>query len=477
VLSPMPTQTRPGRRRRPTNHRRAAVAAFAASSVVAAGLGVSFAVASPASAASVRYVATNGSDSSGNGSAARPFATINRAMAVARPGDVVNVRGGTYSPVTATWIGVSGTPKARIVLRSHPGERAVIDAARLPFGSDGIATGGSYLDIVGFEVRNASRIGINVWGGHHIRIQNNIVHGNRDAGIFMGYHTRGTVTDILVSGNDVYDNARVNSERQGPHPGIILAMKASRVTVTRNHVHQNYGEGIDFVMTDHGVATYNRVWDNYAAEMYMDNATHSTFSHNLVYTTGDKRFFWMGAPPSGIHLANEYYDIANPLDHNTITNNIVIGGHWGLYYGSYQRGGGLRNTLIAHNTFYKGTGEVLHIDADAGHRATVIRNNIFRQSGKAPLVSVARTAGITYSHNAWSGGKGVTGRGDVRSDPRLVAAGKLTAASYRLRAGSPAINRAAPLAAVTRDYFGTSRGSRPDIGAAEFAPPRVVAPR
>jgi hypothetical protein len=163
-----------------------------------AGAGASAVVtAGPAQAATVRYVATNGDDAN-PGTLARPYATIGKAMSVARPGDVVNVRGGVYRPTAATWFSTAGTPTARIVLRSHPRERAVIDAGEQPWGTDGLATGGSYLDIVGLEVRNASRIGINVWGGHHIRIMGNIVHGNRDAAIFVGYGQRGVARQVLI---------------------------------------------------------------------------------------------------------------------------------------------------------------------------------------------------------------------------------------------------------------------------------------
>jgi hypothetical protein len=356
------------------------------------------------------------------------------------------------------------------VLRSHPGERAVIDASGQPWGTDGIATGGSYLDIVGFEVRNASRVGINIWGGHHIRILGNRVHGSRDAAIFFGYDRRGVVRGITVQGNDVYDNARVNAGVQGAHPGIILAMRASYIFVDRNRVRQNYGEGLDFVMSDHILATRNTVYDNYAAGIYLDNATDARIDRNLVYTTGDQRFYWMGHPASGIHVANEFYDVSLPSARNTITNNVVIGGHWGFYYGNYQRGGGLRSTLVAHNTFYKGTGSVINVDADAGHTRSAVRNNIFRQVGGQALGTVARSGGIAYSHNAWSGGSrpaAAAGPGDALADCRLVAPGRLSAASYALRADSPCVNRAVVLRTVPRDYYGALRGGRPDLGAVE----------
>lgn len=80
-------------------------------------------------AASVWYVATNGSDASpGDGSLARPFATLARAFQAAHAGDHIVLRGGTYyqgeiQPAS------SGSAVAPIVVKSYPGESAILDGA------------------------------------------------------------------------------------------------------------------------------------------------------------------------------------------------------------------------------------------------------------------------------------------------------------------------------------------------------------
>ncbi|RCV48180.1 right-handed parallel beta-helix repeat-containing protein [Marinitenerispora sediminis] len=115
--------------------RRAAVAATAALAAVAAMSGP--AGAAPAAAASADpvptlVVATNGSDTA-PGSLDRPLRTIQRAVDLAEPGDVIAVRGGTY-PLTSANISIttSGRADAPITLTNYGDERVVIDGEALP---------------------------------------------------------------------------------------------------------------------------------------------------------------------------------------------------------------------------------------------------------------------------------------------------------------------------------------------------------
>ena len=71
------------------------------------------------------YVATNGEDSN-PGTIERPLRTIQHAADVAKPGDTVNVRAGSYCQQLA--VKVSGNAEQGfITFRSQPGEKAVLD--------------------------------------------------------------------------------------------------------------------------------------------------------------------------------------------------------------------------------------------------------------------------------------------------------------------------------------------------------------
>ena len=76
------------------------------------------------------YVAVDGK---GSGSLADPFGSINAALAVTRPGDVVYVRGGVYSE--AVRFTRSGTADAPIVLKAYGDETPVISGEGMTWAS------------------------------------------------------------------------------------------------------------------------------------------------------------------------------------------------------------------------------------------------------------------------------------------------------------------------------------------------------
>ena len=80
------------------------------------------------------YASTRGNDRDA-GSIARPWRTLQFALDRLGPGDTLFVRGGTYfERLTAS---VHGTPGAPIVVRSYPGERAVLDSGTPEFRAAG----------------------------------------------------------------------------------------------------------------------------------------------------------------------------------------------------------------------------------------------------------------------------------------------------------------------------------------------------
>jgi len=72
------------------------------------------------------FVATNGCDAA-DGSAERPWRTIQRAASVAGPGDTITIRGGVYRE----WVkpANAGTESAPVVYRAASGEKVVVTGA------------------------------------------------------------------------------------------------------------------------------------------------------------------------------------------------------------------------------------------------------------------------------------------------------------------------------------------------------------
>jgi chitodextrinase len=426
-----------------------------------------FAVPSVAHAASY-YVAISGNDASA-GSMAAPFRTVSKAAAVAAAGDVVNVRAGVYNDLVK--INSKGTAAARITFRSYPGELAILDGTGTAVDTNLVQIGGDYLDFTGFEVRNATRIGIEGRGAQNLRIADNNIHHCQRGGIFMTDGVSRPGTDFLIENNTVSYNVLQNQYLTATEWGQALSVyRTSRSQIVHNKVFKNYGEGIDFIMSDYGVATDNESYDNFSVNVYLDNARYMTISRNLIYSTGDRGFYRGGHPAVGISLANETYEYPNLLTDLTITNNVIIDGFVGIYYSNYGRGGGLKNTTIANNTVYKADWSLIELEAST-HQNTVVQNNLFYQVNGGEMATQNLGAGVKFQQNNWTGGNAGTAASatDVIGDPRMVNPGTTLAADYKLTAASPLLLRGATLAAVKDDFFGSSRTAAFDIGAHQFS--------
>lgn len=418
--------------------------------------------------AATYYVATNGSDGA-NGSQAAPFRTLTKAVGLLRAGDVVHVRGGVYKETVQ--ITVKGTADSRIVIQSHPGEMAIFD---------GVGTGrnvnvitlykSAYVDLSGFEVRNAGQIGICSWGSNNVRILNNKVHHSFRNGIYVGWDAFGVSYDNVVDGNTVYNNVLENANRAFPNGGWATGVSMNytdRGRVTNNRIYENDGEGIVTILSKYTLIEGNELSDNFSVGVYVDNSRFVKVNANLIYSTGNSRYYRIGYPASGMATANEYYDHALPSSDNTFTNNIVINSRWGFFYGAYDAGGGLKNATVANNTFYKAASTMIWIEKDS-HAGNVFENNIFYQVGGHGMLDVTGN-GVTYRHNVWYGAPIDAAATDIIADPRFTNPGGFKAADYKLTALSPALHSGRDLSATVRDdFFGAARPSTFDIGAHQF---------
>jgi len=419
------------------------------------------------------HVATTGSDAD-PGTLSRPFRTLAKAASVVASGDVVNVHGGLYALTSTLAINQHGSASARILFQPYLNQQVTIDCSGLPTNTNCVTISGRFIDFQGFEVRNSRRTGISTWGGQHIRVRNNRIHHSQRSGIVVG-HDAINNSHVVIEGNVVYLNVQLHNPPTNPNgwPAAIAIFQARYVTLTHNLIYENYGEGIAFTMSDRGLIAQNEVRDNFSVNIYLDNATNTAVERNLVYSLYKPQFFRFNAPANGIAMANEgIYAGSNPLNNNRIVNNIILNARRGVNYGSYELGGGLKNTLIAYNTVYSATQATLNIDADAGHTNTLVVNNIFYQTDGRPIIAHTASPGITFRHNLWHGGAAGPGAGlgDVNANPLLANPDGVTAMDYRLLPASPAVNVADAAYPTTVDYFGLSRplGSGYDIGAHEF---------
>jgi hypothetical protein len=399
-------------------------------------------IAAEAHSAHYLYVSTNGEDSN-PGTIEMPLRTIQHAADIAKPGDTVYVRAGSYCQQLA--VKVSGSAQQGfITFQSQPGEHAVLDGGCLtpPEGEGSMVklTNVSFVRVQGFEISNyrtsddrSVPSGIRVFGGgSHIEILNNNVHhieqnsthrlrqgsGANGFGIAV-YGTDATtpISDLVIDGNDVHHLKTGSSE------SVVVNGNVAGFRITKNSVHDNNNIGIDVIGFEHtapnqavdrardGVVSENSVYsitsrgnpaygDSPDSDgIYVDGGTRILIERNTVH---DVDF--------GIELASEH--LVGSTSHIIARNNLIYSCHGpGFSIGGYDlKRGTTEDAIIVNNTLYRndtwktGQGEFL--------MQFYMRNNVFKNNivyvgehGRALASKSGRidasTPTVTLDHNVY----------------------------------------------------------------------------
>jgi Right handed beta helix region len=434
--------------------------------------------------AATYYVAPDGDDTNA-GSMNQPLATIQSAIDKVAPGDTVLIRGGVYPLSKGLWIGDnrSGTSSNWVTIKAYEGTNGP-ELVRLTGSPEHcFVIGGQYIEARGLTCDNAVGIGFLLWRAQHIRVINNTVANVGATGISMSSELDRRASDVLVEGNTVYLTNLSNKDSRGLNTGLVWGQGISsfgdRVTIRNNKVFQNYGEGIGVGGTGNQ-AISNTIYDNFSVNLYLDTAKDTIFERNLVFNTGDSRFFrtldsgktWNAS--NGIQVAREgCCNTKVPLENSIIRNNLVANTRDSFYYGSYILGGGMQNMRIVNNTFINAERNALYVDADA-HTGTVIANNIFANTKGRASVFMPSQVGLTFLNNLWHGvsSDSVVGNNDIKADPLLANSEGTQAIDLIVEPNSPAIGKATSTDAPTNDFFGSPRpiNGNPEIGAFDILP-------
>ena len=297
----------------------------------------------------ILYVSTTGSDSN-SGTSGSPVKSITKAAQLAQAGDTVLVGAGTYNGTVS--ISKNGTASGQITFKPADGAHVVIDGSQTGAGTDLVTITGDYLTFQGFEVANAKRTGIGLWGSHDSKVLDNNVHDSFRAGVYAGGSV-GQSYNNVIDGNEVWRNVKENMSKTwsgGWAQGISLAM-SDNSTISNNNVYDNWGEGVGAMFTKGAKITGNKVYDSYSIGIYLDNAQDAAVQYNTVSHSYDTNFYRSGKPAIGIVIANENGDRMLPSSGIVITDN-VLAGVGNLVYSSYGANTGLVNSTTSPNTIY-----------------------------------------------------------------------------------------------------------------------------
>ncbi|MEU9834172.1 right-handed parallel beta-helix repeat-containing protein [Streptosporangium sp. NPDC048047] len=290
--------------------------------------------ATPTPPVSGTLVVAPGGDDTAPGTLDRPLATLQRAVDLARPGSVIAVRGGTYTPAANVQIIKSGTADQPITLTAYNGERVVVDGEQLP--ATPAPVGGSI---------PAAQRGVLHMEASHWRISGlEIVNG--PYGIYCA-----PCNDSVFERLSVHDNYETGVQIQGASGGnLILNLDSYGNRDPRKNGESADGLGIKEGSGAGNVVRGARLWNNsddgfdaweFLSPILIEDsvAYGNGFNRwNLPNYTGDGNGFKLGGGDVDLPAAHVvrnsvafdnkvggFIDNANPgaisLDHSTAWRN------------------------------------------------------------------------------------------------------------------------------------------------------------
>jgi len=393
------------------------------------------------------YVDPTGSDTTGTGSAANPWRTIQHAAAQVTAGDTVVINPGTYAGGIV--VDTSGTAAAPITFRAG-GPGAIID------GSGGerdafFITAADYIVVDGLTIQHATRAGLRISLSDHVTVRHCTLADNGRWGLFTDFSDYTLIEDIESYG-------AVDEH------GIYISNSSDFPTIRGSRIHHNHANGIhmngDLSQGGDGVISFgliegNLIYDNGlggGSGINLDGVTDSLIRNNLLYDNH----------ASGISVYQ--IDGGSGSQNNRLLNNTIImpaDGRWAINIPDLNdTGNQIFNNIIFSDHNWRGS--ILIPEPNLGGFESdynVLVNRLSTDGGNS-TISLAAWQTLGYDSHSF-----IATPNELFVDP--------AAGDYRLKAGSPAIDAGLDLADVPADLTGQPRpaGAGFDLGAYEFRSP------
>lgn len=409
-------------------------------------------LAGPTLATQSVYVAVTGSDSTGDGSAAKPWRNLSHAVQQAgTPGTTIYLRGGRYAyPSYAerdeTWIrqdaGLGGTPGHFLTIEPYPGEVVEMVNERIIIDASWVRVRGLHLIDVGLGIVN--------WHGHpeHVELLDNVISGPD-----LSYGAITTSGDYLLIEGNTITLTGVSGLGSESH-GIYLGWGSHSV------VRDNVITGA----TGYGIHLYDE--DKYPG---FTPAYSDIVVENNRISTARLRSGMIVSAAAGVSI-----------DGVIVRNNVfTANNHVGLVIGPY--GGVVKNVRVHNNVFYRNGvqgGVALFVSGGTLSDVT-ISNNIFEDNANsnctsncswfanAHITADPAASNVSVSRNLyWPQSIGLSGVSDAQAlfgDPLFAVP---DSGDFHLQTGSPAHDAGLRLTDVPLDRDGVTRplGPADDLG-------------
>ncbi|MEV4346877.1 sigma-70 family RNA polymerase sigma factor [Actinoplanes sp. NPDC049596] len=278
VAAPPPAAVRPSASGAVVRSRTPA-ASPTATAVPVAGLGVQRADV---------FVAPNGSDS-GDGSLARPYASIQRAASAARSGQTIAMRGGTYALSSGIEIKSAAT---RVTVSNYRDEQPVIDASALPASEWAVTQRTVGWTVQGLSVINSASHAYVCSACRSNVFKHLTMRGNARSGLLL--------RDPGTSGNQVLESDFAGGDGIGLG---FMAGSGDGNLVRGNRFSGNAQSGLDLNFGSGVTVEYNWSYDNGGNGFVLTGGPH-TLRHNAAWTNGNHGFTDDAGEITGLTLTN-----------------------------------------------------------------------------------------------------------------------------------------------------------------------------
>jgi hypothetical protein len=311
------------------------------------------------------YIATNGSDSAAGTSINTPFRSLAKAASVANPGNLIYVRGGTYTTNATISISRDGSATSPIRLRAYPGEHPILDFSTQAFSSSnrGIDFSANWWQVYGLEIENAGDNGMDLSGSSNI-IELCVFHNCSDTGLQLshpassnlvlncdGYHNCDVPThgenadgidaklanlgpDNVISGCRAWENCDDGFDLfAAPFPVIITNCWSFRNGTNLTNMGSFQGDGNGFKLGGGNIPAANRIYNSLAFENPQNGFDQND---NMAGLTVDQNTAWKnlglnfdlshGIVTAGVHVVRNNLSIFGAI---IVTNSsIQISNSW-----------------------------------------------------------------------------------------------------------------------------------------------------
>ncbi len=449
-----------------------------------------------ASAGVVYYVATNGSDSGGDGSLERPLATISRALSMLPDtGGEVQVAGGVYRGS----VRISRQFKQTVLIRASRAYRAVLESDHQPAVD---ADRGGNIEMTGFEVRrlgapNNPQVVVSIRNGKSLVFRDNIIHDS-DGLVSVDNNIHGSERNPLVQVSQRSQNVLLIGNllySQSIAGGRHIEVNGATDVVVRDNIFFHdvpVGENRGAATREEFIAIRN---SNAQPENRRISVSGNIFLNwaggpekNFIVVGGEGKPFFEAQDvviENNLVLGNSLYRVHAPLGIKgvrdvVIRNNDISGDLPSLAYSAELKRNGEnprnQNIRFSNNLWsdQAGTMDAL-IDGTTNDAANVVLNSNLYWNGGQPMPSrdtfsytsdpsaltadpaLPTPAGVTLPK--WTGDAFVSGSASIRQEFKRLVMAYGNPGSF-----SPVVGRGDPASSAQTDILGRLRGQPPDIG-------------